>query len=96
MEEAARMADEVVKSESVTLDVPGRIIRDMRTLVEAGIYLSVDEALRESILANWRFIRGSYHSIRIDGPTDDADEKAEAPAGDAPKDEPANGEPTAG
>jgi Arc/MetJ-type ribon-helix-helix transcriptional regulator len=90
------MAEESIEPEKVTLEVPGRIIRDMRMLVEAGIYLSVDEALRESILANWRFIRGSYHSIRIDGPTDDVERAAEAPAGDDPKDEPSKGDPTAG
>jgi Arc/MetJ-type ribon-helix-helix transcriptional regulator len=90
------MADETVNFESVTIDVPVRIIRDMRILVEAGIYLSVDEALRESILANWRFIRGSYHGIRIDGPTDDAEKAAEVPAGDNPQDDPAEDDPTGG
>jgi Arc/MetJ-type ribon-helix-helix transcriptional regulator len=61
----------------VTLDVPIRILKDLRLLVDAGVYLSVDEALRESIVANWRFIRGSYLSVRIE-PKDAVADEAEA------------------
>ena len=86
------MAEEESKHETVTLDVPGRILRDLRFLVDAGIYLSVEEALRESILANWRFIRGSYHSIRLEPKGEDDDEALADPAGAAPTETGTDGE----
>lgn len=73
------MADEP-KSETVTIEVPARVLKDLRSLVDAGIYLSVEEALRESILASWRFMRGSYANIRLDTKAADADGDEEAPA----------------
>jgi hypothetical protein len=35
-------------------------------LVDAGLFLSLDEALRESLLSSWRYLRASYVRIRID------------------------------
>ena len=54
------------KSEQMTLDLPALVLRDIRALVDAGVYLSVEEALREFVLASWRFVRGSYHTILIE------------------------------
>lgn len=72
--------DEKPKSETVTLEVPARLLKDLRALVDAGIYLSVEEGLRESILASWRFLRGSYHNIRLEPKGADAEGDDEAPA----------------
>jgi hypothetical protein len=60
--------------EEVTLRVPARILADLRALVDAGVYLAIEEALREFVLASWRHVRGSYHTIRVLPETgDDAD-----------------------
>ena len=63
------MADEgEPKSETVALEVPDRILKDLRALVDAGLYLSLDEALREALLNSWRYLRASCIRIRIDPP----------------------------
>ena len=52
--------------ETVTVEVPAWILKDLRSLVDAGLFLSLDEALREALLLSWRYLRASYHRIRID------------------------------
>lgn len=74
------MAEDEPKSETVTLEVPVRVLKDLRSLVDAGLYLSLEEALRESIVVSWRFMRGTYASIRLDTKAADADGDEEAPA----------------
>ncbi len=74
------MAEDEPKSETVTLEVPVRLLKDLRSLVDAGIYLSLEEVLRESILASWRFMRGSYVNIRLEPKDADAEGDEEAPA----------------
>ena len=68
------MAEDERSSEVVTVEVPVRILKDLRSLVDAGLYLSLDEALRESLLSSWRYLRASYHRIRIDRSDPDAGE----------------------
>lgn len=60
------MAEDERSSEVVTIEVPARILKDLRSLVDAGLYLSLDEALRETLLSSWRYLRAGYLSIRID------------------------------
>ena len=74
------MAEDERVSETVTVEVPSRILKDLRSLVDAGLYLSLEEALRESLLSNWRYLRASYHHIRIDlgDPAEDEDGQPEA------------------
>ena len=50
----------------VTLTLPGRLVADYRKLVEAGIYLSFDDAVRDGLVTSWRFMRGTYHNLRLD------------------------------
>ena len=76
------MAEDQPKSEQLTLDLPALVLRDIRALVDAGVYLSVEEALREFLLASWRFVRGSYHSVLIEPKPADVDEAGEAPQGE--------------
>lgn len=84
--------NEEAKAETVSVTIPPRILRDLRSLTDAGIYLSVDEALREAIVTSWRFLRGSYHNIRIDGPLAEEDEKSSDAADDPQPDEPGDGD----
>ncbi len=74
------MAEDERDSETVTLEVPSRILRDLRLLVDAGLFLSVDEALRESLLSSWRYLRASCHRIRIDLGDSAEDEDAQPEA----------------
>ena len=60
------MAEDERNSETVTLEVPARILEDLRSLVDAGLFLSLDEALWVSLLSSWRYLRASYVRIRID------------------------------
>jgi Arc/MetJ-type ribon-helix-helix transcriptional regulator len=73
------MAEDEPNSETVTVEVPARILKDLRSLVDAGLFLSLDEALRESLLSSWRYLRASYHRIRIDqgDPAEDEDGQPE-------------------
>jgi Arc/MetJ-type ribon-helix-helix transcriptional regulator len=73
------MAEVEPKFETVALEVPARILKDLRSLVDTGLYLSLEEALRESLLTNWRFLRASYHRIRVDLSDPAADEDQESP-----------------
>ena len=73
------MDDEEPKSETLSLEVPARILKDLRALVDAGLYLSLDEALREALLNSWRYLRASVHRIRIDPDAPVADEEETAP-----------------
>lgn len=75
------MARKQPQIEPVTLELPPRILKDLRGLVDAGVYLSVEEALHELILVSWRHIRGSYHTIRIE-PRLAGGEEAKEPAPD--------------
>lgn len=68
------MDDEEPKSETVSLEVPARILTDLRALVDAGLYLSLDEALREALLNSWRYLGASCHRIRVDPDAPVADE----------------------
>ncbi len=68
------MAEDDRSSEVVTVEVPAQILKDLRSLVDAGLYLSLDEALRETLLSSWRYLRASYHCIRIDQNDPAADE----------------------
>ena len=72
------MAEDEHGSEVITVEVPARILKDLRSLVDAGLYLSLDEALRKSPLSSWRYLRSSYHRVRID-PIDPADEDEQGP-----------------
>lgn len=72
------MAEDEPKSELVSLEVPGRVLRDLRSLVDAGLYLSLDEALREALLNSWRYLRASCHRIRIDPDEPVADDEGKA------------------
>ncbi len=73
---------EELKSVPMTLDVPGRIAEDVNALVAAGVYLSPGEALRGWIHSEWRYQRGTYHTLRLDlgseagsTPENDVDER---------------------
>jgi hypothetical protein len=72
------MAEDERDSETVIL--ASRILKDLRSLVDAGLFLSLDEALRESLLSSWRYLRASCHCIRIDlgDPAEDEDAQPEA------------------
>lgn len=74
------MAEDERSSETVAIEVPARILKDLRSLVDAGLFLSLDEALRESLLSSWRYLRASYHRIRIDhdDPAEDEDAQPKA------------------
>ena len=50
----------------VSLEVPGRLVRDYNQLVTAGLYMSVEEALRHGLVASWRFDHGLFHTVRVD------------------------------
>ena len=77
------MAQDQPKSEQLTLDLPALVLRDIRALVDTGVYLSVEEALREFVLASWRFVRSSYaHGILIEPKSADVDEAGEARLGE--------------
>ena len=73
------MGDDEPKSETVSLEVPARILTDLRALVDAGLYLSLDEALREALLNSWRYLRASVHRIRVDPDVPVTDEEETAP-----------------
>lgn len=57
----------------ITLEVPGRVAHDYGLLVRTGVHLSLEEALRATLVTGWRYDRGTYHSVRLDWGT--ADEK---------------------
>jgi Arc/MetJ-type ribon-helix-helix transcriptional regulator len=71
---AAETAIPPLEPVEVTLEMPGRLFRDYNRLVEAGLYLSVEEALRQAVIASWRHERGTYHTLRIDPADRDVDE----------------------
>jgi hypothetical protein len=73
------MVQDQPKSEQLTLDLPALVLKDIRALVDAGVYLSVEEALREFVLASWRVVRGSYHTILIEPKPADVDEAGARP-----------------
>ena len=69
----------------LTLEVPGRLVRDYGALVTAGVYMSLEEALRATLVTGWRYDRGTYHSVRLDIGKDNEDEgSGEQPAAHTP------------
>lgn len=50
----------------VTLELPPRLVADYQRLAAAGVYLSLEEALRHGLTSSWRFERASYLSLRLD------------------------------
>lgn len=71
----------------VTLELPGQLYKEYSVLVGAGLFMSVEEALRQAVLTSWRFDRGIHHSIRVDlGPDDKTTDQADpepAPSAEA-------------
>ncbi len=60
---------------SVTLEVPGRIARDYQMLADAGVWLSLEDALQHAVIQSWRFERASYHAVRIDLAKEDEEDE---------------------
>ena len=58
---------------TITLEVPGRVARDYERLARAGVYLSLEEALRATLVTGWRYDRGSFLSVRVDGAKDESE-----------------------
>lgn len=72
------------KPETVALEVPPRILADLRALVDAGLYLSLEEAVREALLNSWRFLDARCHRIRIEPDAAvDGDKDEKTPRDDA-------------
>jgi Arc/MetJ-type ribon-helix-helix transcriptional regulator len=74
--------DETAPPEPVSLTVPSFLLDYYRKMVEGGVYLSLDEALRQAILDSFRFQRGSFHRIRLDVGPDEVDEPGDDGAAD--------------
>ncbi|MBP1804665.1 hypothetical protein [Rubellimicrobium aerolatum] len=72
-------ADDGLAPVQVTLDVPGRLARDYAELVRVGVYLSIEEAIREALVAGWRFNRGPHHTIRLDWSRDPEEPSEDLP-----------------
>jgi Arc/MetJ-type ribon-helix-helix transcriptional regulator len=70
---------------SVTFELPALLVAFYTELTEAGLFLSVEEALRQAVLSSFRFERGSFLNVRVDAdageekPTDQTEKQGQDP-----------------